>query len=381
MPNPTRLIVLGAGRVGSAIALDLASDSDVDVTVVDRDPGRATVFPAEADLRFQPADLGDAGRLSELVSDFDLVIGAVPGWMGYRTLQASLEAGKNVVDISFFEEDPFTLNDLARTNGVTAVVDCGVAPGLGNLVLGRQEQEFDHISSFTCLVGGLPQDPKPPWNYVAPYSPSDVIEMYTRPARLVRGGKVVTVPALTEVEEIVFPGIGTLEAFNTDGLRTLLRKTSIPDLTEKTLRYPGFCKLISVFHSAGFFDKERDADGTVIRPREVTEKLLTDQWFQTAEDHDITVMRLVTKGVRNGKSVRVTYDLYDQFDKQQRISSMARTTGYPCAAVARLIIRGDYAQPGIISPELIGADKAAYDSIFADLEQRGVVFAVVEEEL
>lgn len=381
MPTPTRVVVLGAGRVGSAIALDLAAELSFEVTVVDHDADRAELFPADSRIRFRHSDLAEPHRVREIVSAFDLVIGAVPGWMGYQTLQAAIEAGKNIVDISFFEEDPFGLDELARIHGVTAVVDCGVAPGLSNLVLGMLEREFDRIDSFRCLVGGLPERPTPPWNYKAPYSPSDVIEIYTRPARLVRGGAIVTVPALTELEQIVIPGIGLLDAFNTDGLRTLLRTTSIPELTEKTLRYPGHCDQIALFASAGFFDEKREVNGSLIHPREVSAKLLTEQWLQADDDHDMTVMRLVADGERSGKSTRVTYDLLDRFDRQRGISSMARTTGYPCAAVARLIARAEYSRPGIIPPELIGADADCYDSIVHDLEQRGVVFRVVEEEL
>ncbi len=376
----TRLVVLGAGRVGSAIALDLAADPAFQVTVVDHDLERAKPFEGRGAVSFLQADLATASRVQEVVAPFDLVVGAVPGWMGFPTLEAALQAGKNVVDISFFEQDPFALDELARERGVTAVVDCGVAPGLGNLVLGRLEQEFERIDSFTCLVGGLPEQPTPPWNYKAPYSPSDVIEMYTRPARLVRGGKVVTLAALTESELLDFPGIGTLEAFNTDGLRTLLSTTSIPELTEKTLRYPGHRDQIALLASTGFFDHEREVGGTLIRPLEVTRRLLFEQWFQGDTDYDVTVMRLVAEGECGGRAVRRTYDLCDRFDREGGISSMARTTGYPCTAVARLLARGAYARPGIVPPEFIGADSECYAAILADLEQRGVVFQVTEEE-
>jgi len=376
----TRLLVLGAGRVGSAIALDLAADPAFHVTVADHDADRARSFPSTGAVRFLHTDLAQPGRVREVVAPFDLVIGAVPGWMGFQTLQAAIQAGKDVVDISFFEQDPFDLDELARDHGVTAVVDCGVAPGLSNLVLGRLEGEFERIDSFTCLVGGLPEHPTPPWNYKAPYSPSDVIEMYTRPARLVRAGKVVTLPALTEPEHLDFPGLGTLEAFNTDGLRTLLSTTSIPELTEKTLRYPGHREQIALLASGGFFDQEREVGGTTIRPRDVSTRLLFDQWHQGDDDHDVTVMRLVVEGECDGRSVRRTYDLCDKFDRERGISSMARTTGYPCAAVARLIARGTYARRGIIPPEFIGADPLCYAEVMRDLEQRGVVFRVQEEE-
>jgi len=372
MSTSTRCVVLGAGRIGAAIALDLAADDLFEVAVVDREAHRAASVADDSRIRFRQSDLAIPGRVRELVSDCDLVIGAVPGWMGFEALQAAIEAGKNVVDISFFEQDPFALDGLARARGVTAVVDCGLAPGLSNLVLGMLARKLDRVDSFRCLVGGLPQHPTPPWNYKAPYSPSDVIEIYTRPARLVRGGAIVTMPALTESERIEIPGVGWLDAFNTDGLRTLLRTTTVPELTEKTLRYPGHRERVAELASCGFFDEGR---------KEITVGLLAEQWLQTDDDHDVTAMRLEAVGLRGGNPIRVTYDLLDKFDRERGISSMARTTGYTCTAVARLIARKDFVRPGIIPPEMIGADAHCYASILRDLDQRGIVFRVVEEQL
>ncbi len=381
MAQKQSVLVLGAGRVGSVIAHDLASDPSLSVSVADRDPARAELFSSEGSPTFLEADLSRSERLRELVAPFDLVVGAVPGWMGFETLGTVLECDKDAVDISFFEEDPFELDALAKERGRTAVVDCGVAPGLSNLVLGRIQHEFERIDSFVCLVGGLPEEPQPPWNYKAPYSPSDVIEMYTRPARIVRDGKVMAVPALTEPEELEFPNVGTLEAFNTDGLRTLLAIDSIPNLMERTLRYPGHRAQVELLASSGFLDPEREVDGVLLRPREISEQLLRQQWHQGKEDYDVTVMRLTAEGVRGGEKVRQTFDLEDHFDRERGFSSMARTTGYPCAAVARLVLNGTFRRPGIVPPEFIGADLETYRSILGYLEERGVAFQVSQEPL
>lgn len=381
MSTPKQILVLGAGRVGSAIALDLAAGPEFAVTAADLDPRRAERFASEPGLRFQAADLGTPAAVAALVAPFDLVVGAVPGWMGYATVRAALEAGKDVVDISFFEQDPFTLDALAKERGVTAVVDCGVAPGLSNLVLGRWQEEFERIDVFTCLVGGLPQDPQPPWNYKAPYSPADVIEMYTRPARIVRGGAPVTVPALTEPEELEFEGVGRLEAFNTDGLRTLLTTTSIPELKEKTLRYPGHREQVELLAATGFLDDSREVDGTVLRPRELSSKLLFAEWHQGEGDHDVTVMRLEAEGMLDGRRVRRTWDLVDRYDVAGGISSMARTTGYPCASIVRSLLAGRIDRKGVLPPEHLGSDAALFDSVLADLDQRSVRFERSEVEL
>ena len=381
MSTRTRAVVLGAGRVGHAIALDLAEDPSFAVTAVDRDASRAASVRSDVRIRFVEADLSDPRRVGEVVSGADLVVSAVPGHMGYPTLRAAIDAGKDVVDISFFEQDPFTLDERARERGVTAVVDCGVAPGLGNLVFGKLERELDRIDRFVCMVGGIPEDPTPPWNYRAPYSPSDVIEVYTRPARVVRGGRVVTLPALSELATIEFPGVGPLEAFNTDGLRTLLGNGSVREMAEKTLRYPGHRDQVALLAASGFFEEERTVNGVALRPREVTSALLAEQWHQGETDYDVTVMRLVAEGVRGRDGIRITWDLCDRFDREKGISSMARTTGYPCAAVARLIARGEFVRPGIVPPERIGTDPDACAAVLADLERRGIAFEVMEERL
>ena len=375
--TPQRLVVLGGGRVGSAIARDLANDDSFSVRVVDHDVATVERLSAFDSLTVQTADLRDSQQVAASIGDADLVIGAVPGWMGYATLQTVIEAGKNVVDISFFEEDPAPLDALARNRGVTAVMDCGVAPGLSNFVLGHLASRFERIDRFVCLVGGLPQNPQPPWLYKAPYSPVDVIEMYTRPARLRRHGEAITLPALTEPERLDFPGVGELEAFNTDGLRTLMSFEKIPELVERTLRYPGHLDLILMLRDSGFFDPEkRTIDGSEVIPLALTSELLIEQWQQGPTDYDVTAMRLEVEGLLDGQPTHRTYDLCDHFDRQQGISSMARTTGYPCAAVARLVAAGTYRHPGVSPPELVGRHDACYEAVMADLEARGVTFSV-----
>ncbi|MGH8414564.1 MAG: saccharopine dehydrogenase C-terminal domain-containing protein, partial [Gammaproteobacteria bacterium] len=235
-----KIAVLGAGMVGSVIAQDLAqkqqvTSADISDTALARLTGKG--------MKTQRLDTGDAVALTAFVQPFDLVVCAVPGFMGYRTLKVLIEAGKNVADISFSPEEALELDALAKSKGVTALVDIGVAPGMDNIILGHHDARMK-VMRFECLVGGLPKHPKPPFLYKAPFSPIDVIEEYTRPARLQRGGKIVTLSALTERELVAFEDIGTLEAFNTDGLRSLLKTMAhIPDMAEKTLRYPGHVAL------------------------------------------------------------------------------------------------------------------------------------------
>ena len=377
MPN---VIVLGAGRVGAAMVRDLARDPELAVTAADARPEALRQLKERAaadgsEIRSCPVDLADPGSLASALDGQDLAIGAVPGPMGFETLKRTLQAGVDVVDISFFEEDAMALDDLARKRGRTAIVDAGVAPGLSNLVLGHFEAALEEVTRFECLVGGIPADPAPPWEYKAPFSPIDVIAEYTRPARVRRGGEPVILPALSEVETVEFPGVGTLEAFNTDGLRTLLHTTRAPDLVEKTMRWPGHADRVRVMRDSGFFDEAEVElpSGRRVVPLELSARLLFDAWRYEEGEEDLTAMRLTVDGRDDRGPVRHVLHLLDRHDAATGVSSMARTTGYTATAFARLVLEGRYREPGISPPELVGAAPGFLDFVLAHLAERGVV--------
>lgn len=372
-----KITVLGGGLVGSAIVKDLAATPALSVTLVDANPATLERLAAAAPVRGVVADLHTLADFGEILADADLVVCAVPGFMGFATLQKVIAAGKNVVDISFFPEDPFLLDALAQAQGVTAVVDCGVAPGLSNILFGDLARRLDRVDRYDCYVGGLPQERRWPFEYKAVFSPVDVLEEYTRPTRYVEYGREVVHPALSEVELRDFPQVGTLEAFNTDGLRTLARTMDAPFMKEKTLRYPGHANLMRVFRESGFLDTTPIAvDGAAVTPIRLTAKLLFDQWRLQPGEHDLTVLQIVVAGVATGRPVRYTYDLVDHFDAATGVTSMARTTGYTCTAVARLVAEGAFRRRGICPPEYVGQAPGCADAVLTDLAARGVRFTV-----
>lgn len=365
-----KIIVLGAGLVGKAIAIDLCRDFEV--TVADVNKQQLDRLAASHPIETVQADLADEGNVKRVIDGHDLVIGALPGFMGFDTLKYVIESAKNIVDISFFAQDPFALDELAKQHGVTAVIDCGVAPGMSHIILGYHNSRIT-VDSFTCYVGGLPVVRTWPFQYKAPFSPLDVIEEYTRPARLVENGRRVIKPALSERELIEFDAVGTLEAFNTDGLRTLLKTMTIPDMKEKTLRYPGHIEYIEVLKASGFFDATpTDVNGSPVRPIDVTAKLLQKTWRLAEDEEEFTVMRIILSGRENDRDVTYTYDLFDRYDQKTGTSSMARTTGYTCTAVAHLVAEGKLATTGIIAPEFIGAREELFREILDYLRERGV---------
>ena len=374
-----KIMVLGAGLVGRAMAIDLCRDHEV--TSVDIHADALARLAAEHPIRTVTADLGRKEAITSLAAGQDLVIGALPGVMGYRALEAVISAGVNCIDISFFPEDPFGLDGMAKAGGVTVVTDCGVAPGMSNLIIGHHQRSM-RIDSFECLVGGLPKKRTWPFEYKAPFSPLDVIEEYLRPARLMENGRIVTKPALSEPELVELEPVGTLEAFNTDGLRTLLTTANIPDMREKTLRYPGHCQLMRILREAGFFsDEPIPVGGAMVSPREVTSRLLLPQWQLGEEEIEFTIMRITLEGEEGGRRLRHIYRLYDTYDPATRTSSMARTTGYTATAAARLVLEGRFVRKGISPPEYLGAEGECFERIMADLGRHSVRYTHEETVL
>lgn len=377
-----KVIVLGAGRVGGAIARDLVATGQHDVAVADIAAEPLTRLKATSNLTAVRCDLAAEGEIERAIAGHDLVVGAVPGPMGFATLRRVIDAGIDVVDISFFEEDPWPLHQLAVDRGVRAVMDCGIAPGMSNLILGRAEASWDRVDAFRCYVGGLPQARQKPFEYKAVFSPIDVIAEYLRPARLVEGGRVISRPALSEIEEIDFAEIGTLEAFNTDGLRTLLVTSKIPDMKEKTMRYPGHADLMRTLRDAGFFGTEPIRAGDVeVRPLDLTARLLIPAWRLRDGEADLTVMRIEIDGVRGGSAVRQRFDLLDRYDSETNTISMARTTGYTCTAGVRILADGLHTEPGLSPPEYLGRSEVCFQLFLDHLAERGVHFKISEQEI
>lgn len=380
-----RVIVLGAGMVGRAMALDLAKRHEV--TCCDRSAEALAALGEEARAQRiarpphrRELDAADAGAVRAAVAGHDLAVLAVPGFLGFATLRAAIEAGVDVADISFFPEDALELDALARARGVCAAVDAGVAPGLDNLIFGAHDRDWQ-VSFFECLVGGLPSEPQWPWRYKAPFSPVDVVEEYLRPARLMEGGRVVVKPALSEPEFVDFPGVGTLESFNTDGLRSLLTTMAhVPEMREKTLRWPGHRELALALRESGFLSGEpiaaRDAEGRPVRlsPREATSRMLFREWQLEPGEPEFTAMRVTVRGTdKDGGAPReAVWTLLDRGDAATRTSSMARTTGYTCTAVAELLLSGAFHAPGVHPPERLGAAPGVLDAILAHLAARDV---------
>jgi len=368
------IIVLGAGRIGKTISLDLSLHHNVCAIDVDTSALKS-LKKQNKSISTLRLDIQKQKNLSRLLKPAEIVVNAVPGFMGFQTLEKIIRSKKNAVDIAFSPENTLELDPLAKKNHVTAIVDMGVAPGMSNLILGHHDQEIE-IKNFTCMVGGLPMYPKPPFNYKAPFSPVDVIEEYTREVRLIENSKLVSKPALSEIEPVKFDNIGMLEAFNTDGLRTLLLTLPhIPNMKEKTLRYPGHAQLVTALKEIGYFSMSPVSKrNKSCRPLDMTVSLLTKHWQLEEHEREFTVMRIIISGIKNQRPIQFHYDLYDEYDAINHTTSMARTTGYACTAAVNLLLNKHFQQEGVHPPEIIAKNNHCYQAIMDYLSARHVNF-------
>ena len=369
-----KIVVLGAGMVGRAIAIDLAKKHNViSADICEESLKKLDKFD---NIKTIKSDLSNKENIQNIIKNADIVVSAVPGFMGFETLKTIIESGKDVVDIAFFPEDALQLYDLAKKHNVTAIMDCGVAPGMSNVILGYHNTKMT-VENFEFYVGGLPLERTLPFQYKAPFSPIDVIEEYIRPARFVENGKIVIKPALSDTELIEFEDVGTLEAFNTDGLRSLIKTMDIPNMKEKTLRYPGYIDQIKLLKDYGFFQTDEvNIDGKQIRPIDLTSKLLISKWKLEDDEPEFTVMKIIISGIENNKKVKYIYELFDKFDAETQTSSMARTTGYSCTSAVELVLNGDYTEKGLFPPEFLGAKNDCLKKMLAYQEDRNIVYKI-----
>ena len=346
---------IGSGMIGQAMALDLAKSHKIHLADLKIENVRKEIKDHPAIITYD-LDVLNKQKLSSFIKKADIVLLAVPGYLGYNALETIISSGKNVVDISFSPENIMKLNDIAIQNNVTAIFDAGVAPGLPNYIFGYHNS-FEDIKSFKYYVGGLPKFPKQPFNYKAPFSPIDVIEEYTRPARMIINGKLMTKSALSGIENINFKDSLMLEAFNTDGLRSLLITMShVKNMSEKTLRYPGHVELIK-----SYIKKETLQNNETI-------KNLFKEWKLEPGEIEFTLLKVELQ--TNDKTIN--YELYDEYDKVDNITSMARTTGYTATASINLILENLFTEKGVFPPESVSNNKKTFNFILKYLSKRKV---------
>src|SRR3990170_813185 len=373
-----KIIALGCGNIGSIAAGDLAQSlPSAKIVVADVDQARAQQTAAKIGRDNVESMAVDASNYRELVrtmKEFDLAVGALPGFMGFRACKASISAGVDMVDVSFMPEDVMMLYKDALKANVCVVPDCGMSPGLGSILVGHAVSQMDQVESVHLLNGGLPEKPLPPLDYVITWSSKDLIELYTRRANIVRNGKTIQVEATTGLEEITFPHVGRLQGFHTDGLRTLLHTVKgTKEMWEKSLRYPGHIEKMNLLKALGFLEERPvKVDSVSVSPRSLTEKLLEIK-LKRPGTPDFVAMLVEVAGLKDGRKVRFTYQMLDRFDKRRKVTAMARTTAYTASVVAQLVAKKTLDEKGVIPPERLGMNGKLYTKYINMMRQRGII--------
>jgi len=287
-------------------------------------------------------------------------------------MNCAVEAQRDLVDISYTPENPFKLHSQARDQENIIVPQCGVAPGFTNMCVGDASRRLGTITKVRVFVGGLPQEPTPPLNYRIVFSLEDVINEYSRPARIVENGKEKLVDPLSGRGFLNFPGVGRLEYFITDGLGSLPR--SFPDVREMyelTLRYPGHAEMMNTLRVLGFFDREEvQVDGTRIAPRKLSIALLRDA-MSLGRPEDLLALRVEVEG-KGGRKSLLSYRILDYYDPGGKVSAMARTTAYPCTSAALLVGQKKLKSVGVVPPERIARNSEHFGFVLSRLRSRGV---------
>jgi lysine 6-dehydrogenase len=379
-----KVLVVGCGNIGSVATEDLAKSMDsIEIVVADRDEARAKDVAErirENNVSWIQLDATKRDEIAKAVKDFDLCMGFLPGKLGYHLAEACIDLRKDLVDVSYMAENPLALNDKASKAGITIIPDCGLAPGISNILVGHAGGKLDEVCTIRIMVGGLPEKPVPPLGYIITWSPESLIDEYTRKAKIVEDGELVEVEALSGLEEAEFPNVGVLEAFYTDGLRTLPHTIKNVDIMwEKTLRYPGHAEKIGLLKALGFFDeKPISVHGVSLAPRRLTVKLFERQ-LRRPEIRDIVAMKVEVSGIKDGGRVCYVYHLLDRYDENHGITAMARTTAYPASIIAQLILKKAVKEKGVVPPERLGMSEKFFSTFLNELEKRGI--KITEEKI
>ena len=357
-----RMLVLGAGLQGSACAYDLLQNEEVtEVRLADLNIGHLPEFLAPYSgkrLIPTPLDVRNEEGVRALMRESDAVMSAIPYYFNFDLARHAAEVGVHFCDLGGNTEIVFeqkTLEDKAKEKGITIIPDCGLAPGMVNILAQYGIDQLDSVDEVKIFVGGLPQNPEPPLNYQIVYSLEGVLDYYTTLSWVVRDGKRTQVTALSEIEPVKFDSpVGELEGFHTaGGLSTMAFRYEgrIPTMEYKTLRYPGHAKIMEAIRELGFLDLEPiDVKGTRVSPRDVAVAAMGPR-LTKPEGKDLVALRVIVRGKKDGRDKTVKFELVDRYDEQRGISAMMRTTGYSLSITGQMQARGEVQPPGVHTPD------------------------------
>jgi len=373
-----RVAIFGSGLMGATIAQDLVRAKEVDqVTVYDIDSGRLRALTrreSSSKLATRVHDVSNRGKTASLLRKCDVGVGALPHGLSEHAISSAIKARVNFVDLIFgWRFGQAEINSACKRKRITIIPACGLAPGLTNILAMQAAEQMERVDEVHIKVGGIPEKPKPPLNYRIVFSFQAVLEEYLRKARIIKNRRLVDVPALSGLETINFPQpIGKCECFYTDGLSTLIQTIrNTREMDEKTIRWPGHAEQIRTLVDCGLLEtKPITYHNQPISPREFVSNTLSAR-LALGKERDITLLRVEVSGKKNGKPTHHRYQMVDHYDSRHGITSMARTTAYPCSIAAQILASGRIRQKGLIPPE-IALKGDLRDELLDYVEKRGM---------
>jgi lysine 6-dehydrogenase len=375
-----RMLVLGAGLQGSSCAYDLLQNPEVtEVRLADINVGHLRPFLAPYSgkrLIPTPLDVRDREAMTALMRESDAVMSAIPYYFNLDLAALAVDAGTNFCDLGGNTEIVFqqkALDEKAKAQGVTVIPDCGLAPGMVNILAQLGISRLDETSAVRIYVGGLPQNPEPPLNYQIVYSLEGVLDYYTTKSWVVRDGKREQVAALSEIEPVQFDApVGELEAFHTaGGLSTMAWRYEgkIPTMEYKTLRYPGHARIMEAIRELGLLELEPvDVKGQKVVPRDLVVAAMGPRLTKPL-GRDLVALRVIVEGTRAGRPTTLGWELVDRYDESLGISAMMRATGFSLSITGQLQARQEAGPPGVHTPD----EAMPGDRYVAELGKRGVM--------
>jgi lysine 6-dehydrogenase len=374
-----KLLVLGAGLQGCACAYDLLQNSAItQVTLADLRPDKLPKFLAgdwNGRLRAIRLDVSDSAAVRAAFAGQAAVMSAIPYYYNGPMARAAVEGGCHFSDLGGNTEivlEQKKLHQQAEAKGVSVIPDCGLAPGMVNILAAEGIRRLDKAEKVKIFVGGLPQAPEPPLNYQIVYSLEGALDYYTTPSWVLRGGRPVQVDALSEVESVEFPSpVGTLEAFHTGGgISTLpfAYQGKIDVMEYKTLRYPGHAAVVRPIRELGLLANEPiEVKGSKVVPRDVFIAAVSPK-LSKPNGRDLVALQVQVTGARQGKASSVTFRLLDYYDAQHGISAMMRTTGYSLSITGQMQVDGRVTAKGVHTPD----EAIPFRDYVAELGKRGI---------
>ncbi|CAC11819.1 conserved hypothetical protein [Thermoplasma acidophilum] len=363
-------IVIGAGNIGSGIAQNLLEDGH-EVEIADKSRESLNrIRGRNPKIRTREFDVMDRSAY-RMLNDYDASVSALPGSIGMQFLKNVAKMGKIVVDVSYMEEDPYDLNGIAQSAGTIIVPDMGFAPGLTNAIVGYFSADLDQIRNVKIYVGGIPEKPVPPLDYTITWSVEGLIDEYTRPVRIVRNGTEDHVPALSGIERIGVGNYADMEAFYTDGLRSLIRNIKCTgEMFEKTIRYPGHAEKMAAIRDLGYFDRIK-VDGCNLTMFEISEQIFMEKLFRP-DIQDVVLMKVEVSGTKLGREVTRTAEMQTGYDSSRKRTAMDMATSLPASITAEFLSSNGKITSGIVFPEILGKTQNYFEYLVNNMKKKGI---------